>query len=136
MFATIQSSLNFMFYGDRRAAAPPPERRAALPPRERRSRVRNMARVYFDCHSRRALIRNLSRNGLMMETTLPPPKGQIVVVKIEGLAPIWGEVRWCKGGKAGIRFEEPISAEELFHCAMREPIANDDVSEGPAALYS
>ena len=91
-----------------------------------------MAQVYFESHVRRVLIRNLSLNGLMMETALPPEPGQIVVVTIEGLTPIWGQIRWRRDGRAGILFEEPISPEQLFRCAVREPVANDDIAAGTA----
>lgn len=134
MVATVQSSVAFMFYGGRSKRPSCPARRTGYPARERRTRVASLASLCFSVHQRTALVRNLSFNGLMLETTLPPPEGQTVVVQLEGLAPIWGEVRWRSGGKAGIRFDRPISAEDLFLCAVRRPIANDDVCFN-ASLY-
>lgn len=135
MLATLQSNRAFLFYGGRspRGECPLP-RRSIYRARERRTRVASLASLYFSIHQRKALVRNLSLNGLMLETTLPPPEGQMVVVKLDGLAPIWGRVRWRSGGKAGIRFDQPISAEALFLCALRRPVANDDPLRAEASL--
>lgn len=89
------------------------ERRSSEP----RSRITRFAGIYFAEFARKALIRNLSRSGALIETTLPPSIGEEVTVKIDGLAPISGKVRWRSGGQAGLQFEQPISVQEMFCCA-------------------
>jgi hypothetical protein len=124
-----------MFYGRLERQAAIAAKRFAAPARlsvkrkERRARVLNTAQVFFGDQQRKALVRNMSLNGLMLETTLPPARGERVMIKIIGLAPIWGETRWRYGGTAGIKFEGPITAEELQQCVQWTEIANDFMSD-------
>ena len=69
--------------------------------------------VFFGDAKRRAVIRNISSGGLMLETSSPPEVEEQVVVKIAGVAPIGGTVLWRKGDKVGIGFDDALSPEEL-----------------------
>lgn len=69
--------------------------------------------VFFGDAKRRAVIRNISGGGLMLETTSPPDVTEQVVVKIAGVAPISGTVLWRNGERIGIGFDDTLSSDEL-----------------------
>ena len=73
--------------------------------------------VFFGDAKRRAVIRNISGGGLMLETTSPPEVAEQVVVKIAGVAPISGTVLWRNGDRIGIGFDDALSPDELAQVA-------------------
>lgn len=93
------------------------KRAGSMQPREQRSDIVRVAGLYVADLKRQAFVRNLSRSGLMLETSLAPPVGEAVTVKMDGLAPVSGQVRWRRGGIAGIEFDQPLSVGEMFRGA-------------------
>lgn len=49
-----------------------------------------------------AVIRNMSRGGMMIETALPLALGQLVDIAMDSDAPLAGQVRWARNGRVGI----------------------------------
>ena len=58
-------------------------------------------------------IHDISLGGMKVEPIEEYCLGKKVIVVIESLRPIRGEVRWYADRKAGIVFDEPLSFEEL-----------------------
>ena len=58
-------------------------------------------------------IHDISLGGMKVEPIEEYCLGKKVIVVIESLRPIRGEVRWFADRKAGIVFDEPLSFEEL-----------------------
>lgn len=58
---------------------------------------------------RRAIIRNISDTGAMVETDLLLVKGQAISVELPVVGTRRGEVRWVIGRRAGIEFTEVVS---------------------------
>ena len=58
-------------------------------------------------------IHDISMAGMKVEPIEEYCLGKKVIVVIESLRPIRGEVRWYSDRKAGIVFDEPLSFEEL-----------------------
>ena len=56
---------------------------------------------------------DLSQGGARVFAHVAPALGQHIVLAIEGLVPIAGEVRWQDDGKLGIAFDEPIPFDTL-----------------------
>lgn len=125
MLATIRSALSQLlrrpaeFSGERRhhARADMGGRPATIGLRATDATVGS---VFFGDAKRRAVIRNISSGGLMLETTSPPEVEEQVMVKIAGVAPIGGTVLWRKDDKVGIGFDDVLSPEELALVA-RDP---------------
>lgn len=125
MLATIRSALSQLlrrpaeFSGERRhhARADMGGRPATIGLRATDATVGS---IFFGDAKRRAVIRNISSGGLMLETTSPPEVEEQVMVKIAGVAPIGGTVLWRKDDKVGIGFDDVLSPEELALVA-RDP---------------
>ena len=58
-------------------------------------------------------VHDISLGGLKVEPIEEYCVGKSVVVVVESLRPVKGEVRWFSDRKAGIVFDEPLSFEEL-----------------------
>jgi hypothetical protein len=81
----------------------------------------------------RALIYNLSTNGLLLETAVALSAGDMLVVSLPEVGPVPAEVIWARDGFAGCKFERsvPVMAvsaarlraepAEQPHFAVREP---------------
>lgn len=61
----------------------------------------------------RAEVQDISLGGIKIELSDWQCVGKPVMVTIESLRPLKGKVRWYKGGRAGIVFDQPLSFEEL-----------------------
>lgn len=59
----------------------------------------------------RAVVRNLSAGGMMVEGDLPVKRGQRVAVQLRKLAPFAGVVVWTRAPRYGIAFEEEIDPQ-------------------------
>lgn len=70
--------------------------------RPARHRVARAAAIRRGAEVARAIVRNVSRNGMMIETGLALCAGQLVQVMIGDDAAIDGQVRWARGGRAGL----------------------------------
>lgn len=84
--------------------------------RERRSEMKRVASVYFDDMRRRAVVRDMSPGGAMIEMRMPPAVGEKVIIDIPGMAPLSGEVRWRLENRVGVQFETPILHVEVMEC--------------------
>lgn len=67
--------------------------------------------------SRPVTLMNVSRTGAQLRMVQPLPPRQQVWLKVPPTE-IFGTVRWTKGDRCGIAFDDPISADEL--CLLRK----------------
>lgn len=58
-----------------------------------------------------ARVRNMSRNGAMVEAPICPPKGTKVQL-IRGSLLAHGEIIWAEGGRCGLRFVSDVSVRD------------------------
>ena len=63
---------------------------------------------YYNCD-----VTNISLGGMMIEPIEEYCLGEQVIVVVESLRPVRGEVRWFSDRKAGVVFERPLGFEEL-----------------------
>jgi hypothetical protein len=66
----------------------------------------------------RAVVRNISAAGLMVELEQPPARGEFVSLNLGDLGWINGTVIWKVGNRFGIRFDEEIDPGRI-----RRPVA-------------
>jgi hypothetical protein len=64
--------------------------------------------TYYNCE-----VRDISLGGMKVEPIEQYCLGKDVVVVVESLRPIKGQVRWFSERRAGIVFDEPLTLEEL-----------------------
>jgi hypothetical protein len=69
------------------------------------------------------LIRNISTEGVMVETQLMLQVDEAVFIEVQSGNPMYGHVRWSKDGMAGIHLDRPIEIAE----ALRTSSAADVV---------
>ena len=67
-----------------------------------------VGKVYYSCD-----VHDISLGGMKVEPIEEYCLGKDVVVVVESLRPIKGQVRWFCDRKAGIVFDQPLSFEEL-----------------------
>ena len=67
-----------------------------------------VGKTYYNCE-----VRDISLGGMKVEPIEDYCLGKDVVVVVESLRPIKGNVRWFSERRAGIVFEEPLTLEEL-----------------------
>jgi PilZ domain len=67
-----------------------------------------VGKTYYNCD-----VHDISLGGMKIEPIEEYCLGKQVVVVVESLRPIKGEVRWFNERKAGIVFEKPLTFEEL-----------------------
>ena len=82
----------------------------ARPPRldvQCKANVR-VGKTYYNCD-----VHDISLGGMKIEPIEEYCLGKQVVVVVESLRPIKGEVRWFSDRKAGIVFDKPLTFEEL-----------------------
>ncbi|QNP44472.1 PilZ domain-containing protein [Sphingomonas daechungensis] len=58
-------------------------------------------------------VHDMSLGGMKVEPIEEYCLGKKVVVVVESLRPVRGEIRWYSDRKAGIVFDEPLTFEEL-----------------------
>jgi len=63
------------------------------------------------------LIRNMSTEGIMVETQLSLHVDDAVVIEIQSGNPIHGRVRWSRDGMTGIQLERPIDLTEALRAS-------------------
>ena len=85
--------------------------------RARRFTVNRTAKIATSSAERVATIRNVSENGLLLETSLTLAPGQTVGIECGALC-LEGQVRWARQGRAGVLLLAPLSLE-LFDEATR-----------------
>lgn len=67
-----------------------------------------VGKTYYTCE-----VHDISLAGLKVEPIEEYCLGKKVVVVVESLRPVQGEVRWFSERKAGIVFDQPLKFEEL-----------------------
>jgi len=67
-----------------------------------------VGKTYYNCD-----VHDISLSGMKIEPIEEYCLGKQVVVVVESLRPIKGEVRWFNERKAGIVFDKPLTFEEL-----------------------
>ncbi len=67
-----------------------------------------LAKTYYTCD-----VQDISLGGMKVAPIGEYCLGQKVVVVVESLRPLRGEVRWFNEGHAGIVFDQPLRFEEL-----------------------
>ena len=82
-------------------------------PRPPRLEVNCKANVKVDANYYTVDVRDISLGGMKVEPIEEYCLGKKVVVVVESLRPIRGEVRWFSDRMAGIVFEQPLKFEEL-----------------------
>lgn len=65
-----------------------------------------------------ARLLDLSCEGAKFSSAVELPEGRLVTFDLEGLPPQLGQVRWTEGKRHGMRFQQPITTEELAACAV------------------
>lgn len=58
-------------------------------------------------------VHDLGQNGVGVLSTEILQGGEEVVITLEGFRPIYGSTLWCRDGRIGIAFNQPIPFEEL-----------------------
>jgi hypothetical protein len=67
-----------------------------------------VGKTYYNCD-----VHDISLGGMKVEPIEEYCLGKKVVVVVESLRPIKGEVRWFSDRRAGIVFDQPLKFEEL-----------------------
>ena len=73
-----------------------------------RSVTLRVGKTYYNCD-----VHDISLGGMKVEPIEEYCLGKQVVVVVESLRPIKGEVRWFSDRKAGIVFDKPLRFDEL-----------------------
>jgi hypothetical protein len=72
-----------------------------------------------------ALIYNLSRGGLLLETAAELHPGDMLVVDLPEAVTVAAEVVWSRDGLAGCKFERPLPLQAVSAARLRsEPLAH------------
>ena len=58
-------------------------------------------------------VRNISSGGLMLESRMPLRPDSRVWIELRGMRTLSGTIVWARDGRAGIKFDEPVTVEEL-----------------------
>jgi hypothetical protein len=64
-------------------------------------------------HSTPVIIRDLSLSGAQIQGSSLPPLGGLLILK-RGALEAAGRIAWREGNRAGLCFELPLAAEDLF----------------------
>jgi hypothetical protein len=79
-----------------------------------------------------ALIYNLSRGGLLLETATKLRPGDMLVVDLPEADAVAAEVIWSRDGLAGCKFEQPLPHLAISAARLRsEPLAHPVVADWP-----
>ena len=89
------------------------KQRHGFRPRPPRLEVNCKANVKVDANYYTVEVHDISLGGMKVEPIEEYCVGKKVVVVVESLRPIQGEVRWYSDRRAGIVFDKPLEFEEL-----------------------
>ena len=67
-----------------------------------------VGKTYYNCE-----VRDISLGGMKVEPIDEYCLGKDVVVVVESLRPVKGNIRWYSEGRAGVVFDEPLTLDEL-----------------------
>jgi hypothetical protein len=66
-----------------------------------------------------ARARDVSEGGIKVDLAEPGHVGREAGVIVPGMPPISGRVQWCRDGRAGISFGQPVAFPSLADCLTR-----------------
>lgn len=89
--------------------------------RARRVPVSRQAVVFLESTARRAIIRNVSESGMMLETFCQLRTGDTIDV-VAGKFQCKGLVRWSNGKNAGIELLAPLQLDEFERLSLFSPL--------------
>lgn len=101
------------------------------PKRALRLRVEFPATIDVDGGAAQALVRDLSREGARIETTMPLAIRQKVKLSARGLPPIIGNVCWRSSAAYGLVFQQVFTFEELAKLAAQLQPAAQPATRSP-----
>ncbi|MBV1688786.1 PilZ domain-containing protein [Novosphingobium sp. G106] len=70
------------------------------------------------------LIRNISTEGVMIETRLSLPVDEAIFIEIQSGNPMQGRVRWSKDGMTGVQLDRPIEIAEALRTSNAEDVVD------------
>lgn len=70
------------------------------------------------------LIRNISTEGVMIETRLSLPVDEQIFIEIQSGNPMKGRVRWSKDGMTGVQLDRPIEIAEALRTSSAEDVVD------------
>jgi hypothetical protein len=70
------------------------------------------------------LIRNISSEGVMIETRLMLHVDEAIFIEIQSGNPMHGRVRWSKDGMTGIQLDRPIEIAEALRTSSAEDVVD------------
>lgn len=70
------------------------------------------------------LIRNISTEGVMIETRLSLPVDEAIFIEIQSGNPMQGRVRWSKDGMTGVQLDRPIEIAEALRTSSAEDVVD------------
>lgn len=109
MFVTKLKTL-FSTEGVEEVAAAPASAPAVADQRASpRSRVLLKASAYLVEGCADATVRNVSREGIMVETTATLDPSQLVAFSLDERCFYFATVRWCRGGRVGLQLEDALA---------------------------
>jgi len=87
-----------------------------------RSEVRLQATLHVQGRAMPFVLHNLSAEGFMGQAPRHVPLGALVVLELPGLPPFGSKIRWSVGHKAGGRFSQRLTDQQLA-LALGEEVA-------------
>lgn len=85
-------------------------------PRSHRVSLNLTGRLNTGRPPRPATVRNVSRLGMLIETSTGLVTGQHLLVRLGKRPLVSGRVQWVRGGKVGVQTSREISALQLVYC--------------------
>ena len=82
--------------------------------RATRTKISATGRLVTGRLQHRAIIRNISNGGMMLETKSAIQSGQALIVQVGHAMPTYGRAQWCSDGKIGFMAEQPISVARML----------------------
>lgn len=70
------------------------------------------------------LIRNISTEGVMVETQLALEVDEAIVIEIQSGNPLPGHVRWSRDGRAGVQLDSSIDIVEALRTSAADELAD------------
>jgi hypothetical protein len=86
-------------------------------PRARRIELNLKARLMTGPGSRTAMVKDVSRSGMLLDNIHCLKVGQQLLVQLRDRAPILGTIQWCAGSRAGLRTAGRIATLRLVYSA-------------------
>lgn len=108
------------------------ELRIEAEPRDRRRASRRTLRLEVagdeSGAAGRAVVRNLSETGLLLETAEPLQNGDTLSVELPEAGPVTARVVWCRAPYFGCEFAAPVSRGSVSAALLRSPIEDEAVA--------